>query len=337
MSNVNYSTLPEDADACVTYTIRDCLSGNKIHTAKDTSNEQLHYQTGLLNPRARIMTNPYRPLNIVVALARFVWMISANNRVEDIAFYEPKVRGFSDDGLTVPGSDYGLRLFQPRPGLNQIQGVINRLNENPLSRQAAAVVWQPEDAARADGSLGDIPCTHGLFFHVRDLSLTMAVTMRSNNAFRILPFNIFEFTMLQELVATEISRSMGPYKVWAASMHTYENERETEPTSEIGRCDPATSIIMPPMPPNSMEQAFIVARLEASARHAGTANELSSIWREAEDTLDSYWLELLGVLFTYIAAKRNWYWAWSSAVPSYLLEPVQQAIQKMFQGVSVNG
>ena len=216
-------SLQPDVDALVTTTIQDCLDGELIETHKDTSYEVLHYQTGLTNPAARIMVNPARPLNIVVAVARWVWLMAGNDRVEDIAYYEPKVRGFSDNGLTVPGSCYGARLFNSQPGIDQIAGVIDRLSKDSGSRQASAVVWQPHDAVR---NSNDIPCTHGMFFHIRDGLLDMCVTMRSNNAFRILPFNVFEFTMLQEVVAKSLGVPMGDYVHWAASMHDRSSQRQ---------------------------------------------------------------------------------------------------------------
>jgi hypothetical protein len=303
----------------ITHTIRDCLAGELLEGPRDSSREQLYYQTGITKPRARIFTNPQRPLNIVTAIARFVWLASGNNRVEDIAYYEPKVRNFSDDGLTVPGSDYGMRLFQPRPGLNQIQGVVDRLRLDPGSRQAAAVVWQPEDAVRRSG---DIPCTFGLFFHIRKddngiSRLNMSVNMRSNNAFRILPFNVFEFTLLQEVVAAELDVDLGFYSLWAASMHVYINEREWPATVGIGMDDVSPSIIMPEMPSHfkaqtwqgtkPLQQINLVAKLEASLRHAHSWFDIEKVLSEAMDTLDPYWLNLFEPLVMWgVSYKRGW-------------------------------
>lgn len=329
-------TFPATADEMVRRVIRDCIAGNLVQTEKDTSREQLYYQMGMSNPRARILTSPHRPLNLVVAVARFAWLVGANNRVEDIAYYEPKVAGFSDDGLTVPGSDYGMRLFQPRPGLDQIQGVIKRLRDQPLSRQAAAVVWQPEDAVRASR---DIPCTHGMFFHVRDDKLHMGVTMRSNNAFRILPFNIFEFSMLHEMVAMEIGVPLGDYNVWAASMHVYVNDREWTPTVGIAMDNVSESIVMPHMPDHTvnlwpgsspMQQAKRLASFEAQLRHAWSEARMWEIMAAANNSLESYWLELLGVLFCWGAAKRGYEVPYTT-VHTDIRDLVQVACQKAYE------
>ena len=294
---------PTTADACVRQTIRDCLSGTTIKGTKDNSLEVMYYQTGMSNPLARIMTSQHRPLNIVTALARFTWLIAGNNRMEDIAYYEPKVNTFTDDGLSIPGSDYGMRIMQPRPGLNQLQGVVDRLKQDPSSRQAAVVVWQPEDAVRESR---DIPCTFGLFFHIRKSDagfneLNMCVNMRSNNAFRILPFNLFEFSMLHELVAASLNVRLGDYVHWAASMHVYNNEREWQPTCNIAMDELSDSIQMEQMGIRGpgqwrpLTQAYILAKLEARLRHACTESDLDDIESESYE-LNQYWQGLYRIL-----------------------------------------
>src|SRR5216683_2716391 len=121
--------------------------------------ERLNYQFTLSDPRDRILWNPVRSLSVYGAIARFFWMLSGNERLKDIAFYEPKVLGFTDNALTVPGSNYGKRLFMPEPGLDQIRAIIERLQREPWTRRAAGVVYRPEDAVRESK---DIPCAFGL-------------------------------------------------------------------------------------------------------------------------------------------------------------------------------
>lgn len=293
------------ADECLWGTITDCLKfGDRIESPKDTSLDMLDYSTGFTRPRARIITNEHRPLNIVVAVARFTWMIAGNNRVHDIAYYEPKVAGFTDNGLTVPGSCYGNRLFEPRPGLNQIAGVVDRLVRDPHSRRASAVVWAPEDAVRQSN---DIPCTFGAFFHVREERLVMQTIMRSNNAYRILPFNLFEFTMLQELVAAQLGRELGPYLHHAGSMHVYDNEFEMPNTVTISEGRIGNSAEMEPMPfGNPMIMANLLARYEADLRHSCNRAEFDAVLMKAEALLDEYWLTLFGILAMFTAVKRDY-------------------------------
>lgn len=326
--------IPTDADTALYHTIVDVLGGQRVSTPKDTSFELLNYTTGMSNPRGRIITHPERPLNVVSALARFTWLFGGNNRLEDIAFYEPKVRAYSDNGLTVPGSSYGHRLFDSRPGLNQIAGVIARLRTNPLSRQAASVVWLPEDAVRESV---DIPCTFGMFFHVREDAddlrrLTMTTVMRSNNAFRIMPYNLFEFSMLQEIVAASLNLPLGDYMHWAASMHVYVNDQEMPHTEQIARVGPSVSIIMPPMTgDNAFNQAAQLARYEAQLRHTYTHTQFDEVVSKANSYLDWYWYGLFSVLALWNTAKRGWNITHIvQEVPDYLKENVMTVINRQF-------
>jgi thymidylate synthase len=183
--------------------------------------ELLNDSFELSSGRDRLLYNPRKPINLTGALGRFVWMMSGSDRLSDIQYYEPKVTFFSDDGITVPGSNYGTRLFEARPGLNQITNVIHLLKECKHTRRAAATICHPEDTGRKSR---DIPCTFGLLYNVRDGLLHSTTIMRSNNAWILLPYNVFEFSLLAEIIAAEVGVEPGPYYHFAASMHIYESD-----------------------------------------------------------------------------------------------------------------
>jgi hypothetical protein len=52
----------------------------------------------------------------------------------------------------------------------------------------------------------------------------MTVIMRSNNAWFLLPYNIFEFSMLGAIMASEVDMEPGDYHHFAVSMHLYESD-----------------------------------------------------------------------------------------------------------------
>ncbi|KQR19143.1 hypothetical protein ASF79_15855 [Agreia sp. Leaf335] len=301
---MNATQLPHDAAAAHTAIIRDVLKvGMQVGEVgeKGSSREILGYTTGMSNPLARVSVSEGSALNVVAAVARFVWMVSGSDRVADIAYYEPRVRSYTDDGLAVPGSSYGKRIFNASPGTNQMTGVVKELKANSDSRRAAAVVWLPEDAVRKSG---DIPCTFGLFFHIREGGLTMTTVMRSNNAVTLVPYNFFEFSMLGELVASEIGVPFVRYVHWAASMHIYDNM--TERAGAIAGQASPRAITMPPMPAgNAMEQGRMLAIHEAALRHANTLDELRDVAAAAHEELDEYWTALFDVLHAYGLAKRQ--------------------------------
>ncbi len=98
--------------------------------------ERLAYRFVLEDMRSRIVACDLLTLNLKVAAARFVWMISGNSRLADITFYEPNAGAFTDDGIVMPGSSYGHRMRYSVPGVDQIAGVIDRVRNDVDSRRA---------------------------------------------------------------------------------------------------------------------------------------------------------------------------------------------------------
>jgi thymidylate synthase len=290
--------LPEDADAALRSTLVAIIDfGESTDGQGDAPamRELIAYQTGLRDPLARIVATPSRRLNPIGAVARFVWMVAGNDRLADIKFYEPKVANYTDNGLTVPGSSYGRRMFEPRPGLDQIAGAVARLRKDAASRRAAAVIWDPSDAVRESH---DIPCAFGMFFHSRGDGLVATTVMRSNNAVRLLPYNVFEFSLLGEVVAAEIDVPLAAYVHWAASMHILDQYGEMEQARRLAAAGPTTSVRMPEMPrdPSPLRQTSALARHEADVRHASGPVAITAVRDTAARELDPYWLALLDVL-----------------------------------------
>lgn len=296
--------VPEHVAAAHVQTIRDLTeSGSAVDAGEKTRGrfrELMGYTTGMADPLQRIIGGE-RPFNTVAGVARFVWLVSGSDRLEDIAYYEDKVRDFTDNGISVPGSSYGRRIFSASPGVNQLDGVVAELRHDPASRRAAAVVWLPDDAIRKSK---DIPCTFGIFFHVRDGGLIMTTVMRSNNAFTLLPYNFFEFSMIGEMVAAEIDVPFVRYVHWAASMHVFESHGAgVQKTLDVTS---PTAIRMPEMPRgDALKKAELLAQYEAKLRHCSTLDELRALAGEAREALGEYWAALFNVLYAYGLGKRE--------------------------------
>jgi len=291
---------PADADAALRQTLADVLSGgDALGAGGDASVDLQNYQVSVAEPLARVVTNPARKLDTTAAVARFVWMAAGNDRLADIAFYVPQVRTYTDDGLTVPGSSYGQRLRRPSPGLDQLPGVVERLRVQSDTRRAAAVIWCPEDAVRTSG---DIPCAFGVFYRVLDGRLNATTVMRSNNAFRLLPFNLFEFTMLAELVAGELGVDMGEYTHWAASMHVLEQGNELARARALVGGPASSSAVMPPMPRDSspLEAVRLLAVAEAELRHAPGPSAVADLRGRIARELGPYWTALFDTLAVWV-------------------------------------
>lgn len=111
---------------------------------------------------------------------------------------------------------YGRRLG------TQLTSVVNKLREDASTRQAVVTLWD----SWLDNQPGyrDYPCTVALQFRVIAARLELYVTMRSNDVWRGLPYDVFQFTQLQLTVARVLNVDVGPYHHMAWSLHLYDTD-----------------------------------------------------------------------------------------------------------------
>lgn len=106
-----------------------------------------------------------------------------------------------------------------------VGNVVQLLQQDPDSRQAVLTLFDSDrDLGRTDQL--DLPCTVAIQFLRREGSLEMLVTMRSNDAWLGLPYDLGQFTMLQSAVAQALGVAMGTYTHVAGSMHLYDRNLE---------------------------------------------------------------------------------------------------------------
>jgi len=106
-----------------------------------------------------------------------------------------------------------------------LDDIVDVLTRDPSSRQAVLSIYDSHrDAGRWSelSKSGDVPCTLAIQFLMRGGLLHMWVTMRSNDAWRGLPYDLGQFSILQVAIADALSLAVGPYTHSAGSMHLYE-------------------------------------------------------------------------------------------------------------------
>jgi thymidylate synthase len=86
------------------------------------------------------------------------------------------------------------------------------------SRQIVLPILNIQDTNR---KTKDLPCTISLQLLVRNNMLDMIVNMRSNDIIWGLPYDIFFFTVFQEIIANTIGIRLGTYIHRPASLHLY--------------------------------------------------------------------------------------------------------------------
>lgn len=127
---------------------------------------------------------------------------------------QPNFRNYMEDDTGKFWGAYGPRI------VNQLPIIIERLRDDPDTRQAVITLWDPEFDAH--GGKKDHPCTSLFNFRIRDGKLNMSTFMRSNDAIHGWPFDLIQFSMLMQSMAHELGVGIGTYSHHVGSFHIYE-------------------------------------------------------------------------------------------------------------------
>jgi hypothetical protein len=169
----------------------------------------------LLNPLDRFPHQQSRNLNLVNAVALTALLLSGEQEITNIAFYNQRASSFADDGRRMIGA-HGWRLR------TQIWSLVRLLRADPHTRRAMVSVYGPDDISRRSK---DVPCVATLQFFIRHGALDLCVQMRSQSAVMVMPYDVFTFTVLQELIAQELHVGVGFYHHYCNNLHYFQREQ----------------------------------------------------------------------------------------------------------------
>jgi thymidylate synthase len=193
--------------------------GEKVAPRGTETKELRSVNIELTNPANNLMLVEDRKFNLAFALAESIMLFDSSddsNFVKYYSYFNDTIKNYSDDGVTMEGA------YSSRVAAN-IPRIISMLKEDPNTRQAVLQIYGREFL---DKTTKDVPCTLNLQFLLRDNKLELHVYMRSNDIIWGLPYDIFNFTNLQMVVANTIGADLGSYFHTVSSMHVYERHYE---------------------------------------------------------------------------------------------------------------
>ena len=232
-------------DELWTHTVRNLLvNGKELDSRNGRVKEIIGYTAVLNNVHSTFLLNGRRKLSASYACAEFLWYLNSDPSVEMICAYAPSYSRFADDGIAYGA--YGHRAFSNLQGRDksncakyrsQYELVIDHLRTNLDSRQAVVTLWEANDLTHACAKdRKDLPCTLSLQFLIRGGELHLITTMRSNDAWLGLPYDVFAFTCIQQLVAGTLNVRCGTYTHQVGSEHLY--EKNWTAAREALKCTP---------------------------------------------------------------------------------------------------
>jgi thymidylate synthase len=184
--------------------------------------ELLHQWIRLTDPSQRFMSTRSPSINPAFAIAEIIWIVNGRNDSLFLNKWNSQLCKYAGYDNHYHGA-YGFRLRR-NYNIDQLRTAYLALIKNPTSRQIVLQIWDPQkDLPTLTGKPKnkDIPCNVSSLLKIRDDKLEWVQIMRSNDVFRGLPYNIIQFTSLQEILAGWIGVSPGNYYHFSDSLHLY--------------------------------------------------------------------------------------------------------------------
>lgn len=193
--------------------------GEEVGSRNGRVKEFLNTQITLTRPWEREVLSINRKANVFAQIAETMWVLSGRSDVEWLSAYLPRALDYSDDGL-LWRAGYGPRIRNFN-GVDQLARVVEMLRRDPLTRQAVIQIWDVSDGA-VDRDWKDRACNTQLQFQSRLGKLHLTVTVRSNDVmWGWSGINAFEWSTLQEMVASLLGIGVGNLTFNVGSLHLY--------------------------------------------------------------------------------------------------------------------
>ena len=202
--------------------------------------EILHAAVSIADPRQRWAVSRQPALNPALALAEVVGIMAGRNDLAFLEFWSREYRKYAGDGPELHGA-YGYRM-RHHLSIDQLDRAFRALSSNPDTRQVVLQIWDSEvDMPNPDGTPvdDDIPCNVVSMPKVRDGRLEWLQVIRSNDVFRGLPYNLVQFTSLQEILAGWLNVECGTYNQLSDSLHIYDGD-----TADVLASDPLPDVAL---------------------------------------------------------------------------------------------
>lgn len=196
-------------------------TGEKVNPRNLECKEKLNVAFTLENPRERIVNFKARKISPFYLVGEVLWYLSKSNKLEDINYYSKFWNKCSDDGKTL-NSAYGYRIFagdHSQIPFDQFAHVCQLLKDDPYSRQAIIHFKTPSNVKTKDEV-----CTLSMQFFIRQKKLHATVVMRSNDIIFGTTYDVYFFTLLQEMLAVKLGVGLGTYTHFIGSLHLYKNK-----------------------------------------------------------------------------------------------------------------
>ena len=267
------------------------------------THELIHAVLCIENPRQRWVLSRIPGINPAFAIAEVIWIMCGRQDAMFLTNWNSRLPQYVGHDKNRHGA-YGFRLRQ-HFGLDQLERAYNVLRNNPTSRQVVLQIWDPiADLPSVDGAPQnpDIPCNLLSVVKIREGKLEWLQILRSNDLLLGAPYNLVQFTFLQEILAGWLGLELGSYNQVSDSLHIYHHDTQRFKSEVIN--DPINSDLM--NHPKDETEVYFAQLAECAEKMVQTTSfqELDHL-REHTPVPVSY-KNLLYVLAAEVVRRKKW-------------------------------
>ena len=204
-------------------TIEELYSKENRIEYNNISAEIINANLVLLDPTNNLMNDANgRNMSMRYAIGEMLWYNSTNTSAKSISPFSSFWKKLADENGNV-NSNYG-HCIREKFGFDQWEMCKHLLLADSNTRKAVIHIKDARNLIINDTK--DLNCTIALQFLCRQNKLNLIVTMRSNDVWLGLPYDLFNFTCMQIQMAMELNMDVGTYYHNAGSLHLYKKDEE---------------------------------------------------------------------------------------------------------------
>ncbi len=246
----------------------------------------------LRNPRNRLVASKVRKVSFGFSIANFIWLLSGENTVDRILPYNKNGAAFSSNGLYYEAA-FGDRIF----GTYKLwEYAKNVLISDTTTRRAEIPLFFPNDLVLLHR---DTPCADSIQLMVRNGRMDFFLSMRSQSAYSVFPYDLFLFTMLHEFLSLEMNLPIGYFYYYCKSFHFYVEERDK--VKNLLKEKPSKPHEMPSMCKTDHTLVNLILEQEERIR-LGLYNITNDV---ISCGIPHYWFDLLNLLQLKLQLERE--------------------------------
>lgn len=182
-------------------------------------------------------------------IPEIMWFLSGSNKVEWLSKHTKIWDSFAEpNGLVT--SAYGFR-WRHHFGVDQIDAALSKLRDDPSTRHAVVMMWDPmTDITQKQKN---VPCPYTFTLNIIHGRLHLHLVIRSNDMVLGFPTDVAGFALLLNIFAQELRVRPGILTVSISNAHVYENHMDV--VTEMGKRTVTEIPVRFELPPNAYKRA----------------------------------------------------------------------------------